>query len=336
LFALGACATTIRGRPEPDVVFTKYSSLSQPTEIARRALSPITYRRAEDDLAARNQRLADQVIDLAKEKFDIYVPSEQPPPGGYGLLVYVAPWDEPTRPKDWYSALESHKLIFVAAQDSGNAKSVLNRRIPLAILAYENVRARFPLNSQRVFIAGFSGGSRVAAMVALAYPDVFRGVIMNAGSDAIDGSMHGEGNFKPPTELFRAFQRSRLVYVTGEDDRDHVQQDKLSRESMRDNCVLDIRDVLEPHVAHLAVDGAVLDRALDALDAPAAIDADELARCNERVESKVTDALGKVSTAIARGDREGARTQLMAIDARYGGLAAPRSVELYAKLAAMK
>src|SRR5690242_20651039 len=120
LFALGACGATIHGRPQTDVVFTKYSSLSRPSEVARRSLPPVAYRRIEEDLAARNQRLADQAVDLAKEKFDIYVPSEQPPPGGYGLLVYVAPWGEPTRPKDWYPALESHKLIFVAAQDSGN------------------------------------------------------------------------------------------------------------------------------------------------------------------------------------------------------------------------
>jgi hypothetical protein len=336
LFALGACGAAMHGRAEPDVVFTKYSSLSRPGEVARRALPPIAYRRIEEDLAAKRQRLADQAIDLANEKFDLYVPSAQPPPGGYGLLVYVAPWGEPTRPKDWYSALESHRLIFVAAQESGNDRNVLDRRIPLALLAYENVRARFPINSERVFIAGFSGGSRVAGMVALAYPDVFRGVIMNAGSDTIDGSAHGEGNFKPPAELFRAFQRSRLVYVTGEEDPDHVQQDRTSRESMRDSCVLDIRDVLEPRVAHRAVDGAVLDRALDALEAPGAIDADELARCNERVESKLTAELAKVSAAISRGDRDGARAQLMAIDARYGGLAAPRSLELYARLTALK
>ena len=77
-------------------------------------------------------------------------------------------------------------------------------------------------------------------------------------------------------------------------------------------------------------------RALDALVAPPSIDAEELAHCNERVESQITVALSKVSAAIAHGDREEARTQLMAIDARYGGLAAPRSIELYTKLAAMK
>jgi hypothetical protein len=37
---------------------------------------------------------------------------------------------------------------------------------------------------------------------------------------------------------------------------------------------------------------------------------------------------------IARGDRDGARGRLGAIDGRYGGLAAPAIVELDEKLAA--
>lgn len=51
---------------------------------------------------------------------------------------------------------------------------------------------------------GFSGGSRVAEIAALAYPDVFRGAILNAGADPIDGQ---DGIDKPPADLLRAFQR---------------------------------------------------------------------------------------------------------------------------------
>lgn len=336
LLAGVGCGASMHGRAEADVVFARYSSLSRSSEVARRALPPIAYHRIEEDLAARNQRLAEQAIDLAKEKFDIYVPSEPPPPGGYGLVVYIAPWSEPTRPRDWHGTLDSHRLILVSAQNSGNDRNVLDRRVPLAILAYENARARFPINSKRVYVMGFSGGSRVAGMVALAYPDVFHGAILNAGSDAIDGADHGEGNFKPPAELFRAFQHSRLVYITGEEDSDHLQQDQVSRESMRNNCVLDTRDVLEPRVGHRATDGFALDRALDALEAPGSVDADELARCNERLEGKLAAELAKVAAAIGRGERDGARAQLLAIDARFGGLAAPRSLELYGQLAAPK
>jgi len=40
-------------------------------------------------------------------------------------------------------------------------------------------------------------------------------------------------------------------------------------------------------------------------------------------------------TLIARGDRDGARAQLKAIDAHHGGLAASAIVELDARIAAL-
>ena len=38
---------------------------------------------------------------------------------------------------------------------------------------------------------------------------------MNAGSDPIGGEV---GIYLPPAELFRRFQETKLVYVTGESD----------------------------------------------------------------------------------------------------------------------
>ena len=328
-----ACATA-RGRLEPDVVFTRYSALSTSGEIARRALPPIANHRMQQDLTARGQRLADQAIDLAKEKFDIYAPSDPPPAAGYGLVVYIAPWSKPTRPREWRSALDAHHLVFVAAQATGNGQSVLDRRVPLALLAHENARARFPIDPARVYIMGFSGGARVAELVALAYPDIFRGAILNAGSDPIDGSHDGEGNFKPPIDLFRAFQRSRLVYITGEGDPENLRRDEVSRESMRASCVLDLREVLAPRLAHHALDGFALDRALDALEQSSRSDPGELAACNARRAATIAAALASVAATLARGDRTAALAQLLAFDAQFGGEAAPMSIELYDRMMA--
>ena len=62
--------------------------------------------------------------------------------------------------------------------------------MPLALLAYENIRRSHTLDANRVYVGGMSGGSRVALRVALAYPDVFRGALLNAGSDPIgDGAV---------------------------------------------------------------------------------------------------------------------------------------------------
>jgi dienelactone hydrolase len=332
LLAFGACATS-HGRMEGDVAFTRYSPLSRSIEVARRTLPPLAYRHIEQKLAAEHEQLAEQAIDLANEKFDLYVPPGPPPPAGYGLLVYIAPSSRPTRPMDWLGPLDGHHLVFVSAQNSGNEMNVLDRRVPLALLAYENIRARFPIDGKRVYVMGFSGGARVAEIVALAYPDVFHGAVLNAGSDPIDGR---EGNHKPPVELFRAFQHSRLIYITGDQDEDHLRQDDRSRDSMRKNCVLNVKTELAPRLGHHAIDEFALDRALDALEAPQSVDADELARCNARVESELAAELVKAAAAIARGDREAARGQLAAIEARFGGLAAPRILELDAQLSAIK
>src|SRR5262249_11792378 len=156
-----------------------------------------------------------------------------------------------------------------------------------------------------------SGGSRVAETAALAYPDVFRGAILNAGSDPIDGRA---GIYKPPAELFRAFQRIRLVYITGDQDWDNLGHDNLSIDSMRDACVLDIRPEYAGGLAHQALDMPSLERALRALERPRAIDEAELARCNARVAAALAARIAAAAATLARGDRDAARDQLNAID----------------------
>jgi pimeloyl-ACP methyl ester carboxylesterase len=324
LLVLGACVSS-HGRAANDVVFTRYSALSRNAELARRALPPRTYRFVLQALAAGRQKLAEQAIDLANERFDIYVPAGAPSPDGYGLLVFISPGREPTRPRTWRAPLDRHRLIFVAAQNSGNDQNVLDRRLPLALLAYENVRARFRIDPARVYVAGLSGGSRVAEIAALAYPDIFRGAILNAGADPIDGQA---GIYKPTVELFRAFQRSRLVYITGDQDKGTLIQDEVSRRSLRDACVLDVKTETAFGLGHQALDARSLDFALDALEAPRAVDEAELARCNARLEREIAAGLAEVAAAIARGDRDGARGKLKAIEARFGGLTAPRILEL--------
>jgi pimeloyl-ACP methyl ester carboxylesterase len=326
---LGGCATSY-GMAEHDVVFSRYSPLSRNLEVARRALPPLTYRRIVQTLAARHEQLSEQAIDLAHEKYDVYVPPGPPPPEGYGLIVFIAPWGEPTRPQIWRAALDRHRMIFVAAQRSGNGENILDRRVPLALLGYANVHARYPINDQRVYLWGFSGGSRTAEIVELAYPDIFRGVVLNAGADPIDGR---EGMYKPPAELFRAFQRARLVYITGEQDADNLRQDDVSQASMREACVLDIQSEPARGLGHQTLDGVLLDRVLDTLEAPRAVDEARLAACNARVEREIAARVEQAAAAIDRGDLEAARKQILAIDARFGGVAADALLQLDDRLA---
>jgi pimeloyl-ACP methyl ester carboxylesterase len=308
------------------VTFTRESPLSRSAEMARRTLTPLTVQRAEESLRAAGQSLREQPIDPRGESFALFVPDGPPPAAGFGLLVFISPFDEPAEDPSWREPLDRRRMILVSAANSGNEKIVLDRRLPLALLAYENVRARFPLDPGRVYVGGFSGGSRVAEIVALAYPDVFRGALLHAGSEPIGGE---RGVHLPPADLFHQFQQSRLVYVTGEHDARNLHDDEISRDSMREWCVSSIETLVARGLGHEWLDLRWLDRALEALDRRPAVDAGALARCNARLDRELAAKLSEVESALARGDRQGARALLQAIDARYAGLAATEILRLW-------
>jgi predicted esterase len=307
-----------------DVVFTDYSALSQSQELARRLLTPLSAARIVRAVSRSELALREQSIDLTHEKFVMYVPSRAPP-HGYALLVFVPPWADARLPRGWNSTLEQHDMIFVSAANSGNEADILTRREPLALLAAQNVMARYPVDPQRVYIGGFSGGSRVALRIALGYPDLFHGALLNAGSDPI-GAADAP---LPPSDLFHAFQNStRLVYLTGEQDSVNLNKDGSSELSMRNWCVFNVEAVEIPRFGHEVADSAALKRALSRLEVNTPPDPGKLAECRARIEANMAADLRHVEDLIAAGKSGDALKSLERIDTRYGGVAEPRSLAL--------
>ncbi|HET9391738.1 MAG TPA: alpha/beta hydrolase [Steroidobacteraceae bacterium] len=307
-----------------EVVFTEYSDYSRSEEVVRRLFSPLNGLRINREATRLGKTLREQAVDLASERFAIYTPPNAPT-HGYGLMVFVPPWSSDEVPPDWTAALDSHGMLFVSAANSGNDANVFDRREPLALLAVRNMEARYRIDPQRVYIGGFSGGSRVALRLALGYPDLFRGVLLNAGSDPI-GDEHVP---LPPADLFHRFQEStRVVYVTGEHDAFHINEDVRSRQSMQAWCVSNVLTVIEPWGEHKPAQAPAFARALDLLMQAEPVDAGRLARCRERVEGEMAARLQEVEGLQAQGKQAAALRLLNKIDQRFGGLAAPRSVAL--------
>jgi len=311
-----------------DVVFADYTALSSNAEIVRRMLSPLAAAQISLALARTGKRLSEQPVNLAGEKFLLYIP-EREPPQGFGLLVFVPPWNGAVMPPDWAPILDQTGLIFVAATASGNDASVLGRRYPLALLAEYNVAKRYHVDSQRIYVAGFSGGSRVALRLALAYPDVFRGAILDAGSDPIGDSSAP----LPPRDIFlRVQETTRFVYVTGDRDTEPVMRDRASMRSLSNWCVFDVGSYAETFVAHDVMNAAALSQVLKLLSAPIQTKAQQLAACRAKIENDLDAKLEEAETLVAAGKRDDARQRLLDLDAQFGGLAAPRSVAMFDRL----
>ncbi len=331
LIALLISASTAAQSPtglQEGVVFHEYSPLASESEVVRRLLSPLAAGQIERSLQESRQQLREQSIDLAAEGFTVYVPRVAPA-HGYALLVFVPPWPEARLPPGWAAVLDRDEVIFVSARNSGNEANDLGRRAPLALLAAYNLMSRYPVDAQKVYVGGFSGGARVALRLALAYPDLFHGALLNAGSDPLDA-----GPPSPPSpQLLQQFQESsRLVYVTGERDTVHLNMDADSLRSLHQWCVFDAEAEVTLGAAHEVAAASAFGRALNALLHPAPAPAGKLTACRAAIAQQVAGQLKEVAALIASEHRADAQKLLLEIDRHFGGVAAPQSLELESQL----
>ena len=101
-----------------------------------------------------------------------------------------------------------------------------------------------------------------------------------------------------------------------------------SRRSLDKWCAYDVVTQTEPRTGHELADASAFSRSLEALLAERHADPAKLEACRARIDQELRTQLGQVENAFARGDSNDAKRLLSQLDARYGGLAAPRSVEL--------
>lgn len=355
------------GQVHTDVVLAAYPAFAAGDELLRRFLSPLTRSRILERLAHSGQKLSKQSLDPAQERFALYVPPGPPPPGGYALLVFVPPWEDARVPPQWVPALDRQKTIFVSAARSGNDDDVFDRREPLALVAEYNVAQRYPVNPEHIYVAGFSGGASVALRLALGYPDVFRGALLDAGGESVGTAQVP----LPPADLFHRFQETtRVVYVEGTDDagpaadtgmapqtarpaapptglyeatrqgagvtlylsgqaaRAHADRSSGSRDSLRRWCVANVGHIAVHGAGHELMDVGSLGRALEELAQPAQPDPDRLAICRVANQRSLQSDLARARSLADAGRRDDARKLLEQVDASYGGLAGQRAVEL--------
>lgn len=142
-------------------------------------------------------------------EWQIVVPESYDPERPPGVLVYISPSESGKLPQQWRRLPESHNFIWVAADDSGNQRSVA-RRIAYAVFAVGLIDKRYDIDTERVFLSGFSGGARVAGLVAAAYPQMFRGGIYMGGAEMWD--------IEPTPDTLEAIRENRFVFITGTED----------------------------------------------------------------------------------------------------------------------
>lgn len=210
-------------------------------------------------------------LDLTKEGYEVIVPKSYKKGVPHGLFIWISPNDKCALPGDWEKVLADRKLIFVGALRSGNNREVFGR-MQLAITANDQMRQLYDIDPARVYISGHSGGSRVASMLAVAYADMFSGVVCFMGVNFFfpttgkDGTTY-EARYIPHPEIATHAQtESRIVLVTGDKDFNQDNTKAIYEQGFQANEFKHVKLLDIPGQGHSAPAKEWLEKALDFLD----------------------------------------------------------------------
>jgi predicted esterase len=230
--------------------------------------------RDAEELKARFRSKEDAgPYELKNEKFRLVVPKTYAHAAKWGILVYVNADDGAGLPAGYESVLEKRKLLGISAYKSGNARNIFDR-FRLAIDANVQLRKRFNVDPDRVYVSGFSGGGRVASMLAVAYADVFSGAIPLCGVNFYtdipsEPGKHWPRGYVPVDEALKiAKEKGRYVLVTGEKDFNlkntrAVHEQGFKKEGFRRVLLLEV-----PGLGHAPPAADWFEKGIDFLDRP--------------------------------------------------------------------
>lgn len=245
--------------------------------------------------------------------YRIYVPETYDPQAPPGVMVFIAAGDDGDLHVRYNGLMGPANLISIEATKSGNEVNPI-RRQTLAIYAVEIVRRRYHVDSNRVYISGFSGGGRAASLTMYYRSDLFKGGVPMAGcmplTDAPVVRYPGDGappgatlpglTNPPPRQAIRAAAaNNRYVFTSTEKDINRGQTEGVAQ-SLANSGFAYVTAIIEPEGGHHAATPEAFTQAIAFLDAPlikAAVDQYNRAQ-RDRERGRLGDALDTLARVL--------------------------------------
>lgn len=178
------------------------------------------------------------------------------PPGAapHGALVFVSPRDD-AEPRDgWAEVLDRRNLVWIAAEGFGNDRRSA-QRVLVALMALKQLQRLLPLDRDRLYVGGMSGGGRVASQALARFPGFFSGALYIVGADYVT----------PESQLQPEMATKRVVFMTGDGDFNRREIHRVYLRyldaGVRQSHLIDL-----PDFDHQYPDADQLDEALELLD----------------------------------------------------------------------
>lgn len=149
--------------------------------------------------------------DSKKQTYELFVPARKDAKTPAPLLLYLSPGNDGRAFDSFEKLAKANGLFFAAPHKAGN-DCPQRRRVRIVLDVLDDVRRNYAIDPDRTYVAGFSGGGRIACAVAFALPELFGGVMPFCAG----GGLRDESWLRQ-----RAADRLSVASMTGEKDFNH-------------------------------------------------------------------------------------------------------------------
>ena len=190
-----------------------------------------------------------------KQEYELFVPGNSSPKVAHPVVLFISASGNPAGWGNWRSVCEQRGILFASPYGAGNEAS-MPTRVRLALDVLDDVRRKYRTDPDRTYIAGFSGGGRVAAAIAFGLPEYFGGVIPVCAS----GDLREELWLRQ-----RTMDRLSVALITGEQDFNRGEVSRL-RGPMLTGMGVRTRVWTVPHMGHQIPPADQFEQVLDWLE----------------------------------------------------------------------
>ncbi len=202
---LGLLAVLLLASPSlaaPKAGFTPKVAVAGPTRV------DWTFCVSNRSLAEPPAEFLGNGYDSAKQTYDLYLPDRKDPKKPIGAILFINAGDDAGGWKEFEPVCTKLGFAFVGVRGAGNGVPG-PKRVRIVLDCFDDVRKQVPLDPDRTYLSGFSGGARMACAIGMSQPEYFGGVLPLAAG----GELRDE-----PWLRHRAIDRLSAAFVTGTKD----------------------------------------------------------------------------------------------------------------------
>jgi dienelactone hydrolase len=155
--------------------------------------------------------------DSKRQSYELFVPPRRDARKLLPVIVFISPANEPMGWKRFENVCKQRGILFAGPRSAGN-DCPPKKRVRLVLDVLDDIRRNYATDPDRTYLAGFSGGGRIACAIAFALPEYFGGVLPICAS----GELRGESWLRQ-----RVIDRLGVALLTGEKDFNRAEVKRL-------------------------------------------------------------------------------------------------------------